>query len=302
MGGGPQVKDAPARPKRVVLDYRNGWQHPSDGKQSVAEIAQTYEREPELLAQLNSLSVNDIPAAGLRLYVPPTDDPERLREVLTRIQGKPHLVPDRPWRHKPARPLKSRVAAAPKTADQATKVKPKAREKPIFSLPMTPYETASATAAKLKKPDPLKLKVPETSDGGAGNNRRSRSSQGSGPRFLWPIRGDVRTKFREGWNKACHGIEITPKAGEREVRAARSGKVLLAQDFISYGNLVVIDHGDGFATAYGYNRDVWVKEGDVVKRGQQIARAGSPYKNGKPLVFFQIRRNARPVDPMDYLY
>jgi len=285
-----------------VLDYRNGWQHPSDGKQSVAEIAHTYEREPELLAQLNSLSVNEIPTAGLRLYIPPTDDPKCLREVLVRIQGKPHLVPDQPWRHKPARPLKSRVAATPKTGDPGTKVKPKAREKPIFRLPGTQYKTASVTAAKLKKPDLLKFKIPETSARGARNKGRSRSLQGKGPRFLWPIRGDVRTKFREGWNKACHGIEIAPKAGEREVRAARSGKVLLAQDFISYGNLIVIDHGDGFATAYGYNRDVWVKEGDVVKRGQQIARAGSPDKNGKPLVFFQIRRNAKPVDPMDYLY
>ena len=82
VGDRAQVTNAPAQPRRVVLDYRNGWQHPSDGKQSVAEIAHTYEREPELLAQLNSLSVNEIPTAGLRLYIPPTDDPKRLREVL----------------------------------------------------------------------------------------------------------------------------------------------------------------------------------------------------------------------------
>ena len=301
----PSAQSSPT-PQPIVLDYRNGWQHLATGEQPVALIADFYDKEPELVARLNSLAVNDIPKAGRRLYIPPTNDRRRLREVLARIQGRPELVPDRPWRHKQAAPGAKRVIAS-KSADDGMKVK--VAEAPDFDLSRSHSATKDSpsdakrgqtrTAAVKKSTEPKRKRsglFKKSSD----RKRSSRSRRGAGPDFLWPVQGKVVTKFRDGWKNACHGIEITTRDGE-SVRAARAGRVLLAQEFISYGNLVVIDHGDGYATAYGYNRDVWVKEGDYVKDGQQIARVGSPYKTGDPMLFFQIRRNAKPVDPLKYL-
>ena len=77
--------------------------------------------------------------------------------------------------------------------------------------------------------------------------------------------------------------------------------MLVAQEFVSYGKLIVIDHQDGFASAYGYNRDVMVKNGQVVKQGQQIATVGKLTQGQPAMLFFQIRRDAQPVDPLPYL-
>ena len=117
----------------------------------------------------------------------------------------------------------------------------------------------------------------------------------------WPIQGTLITKFNSGWRQACHGIEIAAMVGT-PVQASRAGRVLMAQDFLSYGKLIVIDHGDGFATAYGYNSELRVRAGDRVAAGQIISTVGTaPHYGPQGKLFFQVRRNGQPVDPLNYL-
>jgi septal ring factor EnvC (AmiA/AmiB activator) len=75
----------------------------------------------------------------------------------------------------------------------------------------------------------------------------------------------------------------------------------MAQSFMSYGNLIVIDHGDGYATAYGFNQQLFVRVGQTVRAGQRIASVGRPSQGSKSKLFFQVRRNALPIDPMQVL-
>ena len=69
----------------------------------------------------------------------------------------------------------------------------------------------------------------------------------------------------------------------------------------SYGNYVVIDHGNGLSTLYGHNQELAVSEGQAVSQGQVIAYAGSTGNSTGPHVHFEVRANGDPVDPSAYL-
>jgi lipoprotein NlpD len=96
------------------------------------------------------------------------------------------------------------------------------------------------------------------------------------------------------------GILLMGRLGQ-EVRAASAGRVVYAGTGIrGYGNLIIIKHGEVFLSAYAHNRDSLVREGQEVSLGQVIGKMGegSPQK---PALYFEIRRNGKPVDPLRYL-
>jgi lipoprotein NlpD len=96
------------------------------------------------------------------------------------------------------------------------------------------------------------------------------------------------------------GIGITGKRGEI-IRAAGSGKVVYSGDgLIGYGNLIIVKHNDTYLSAYAHSLDVFVREGQTVKRGQKVATMGLN-ENGTPMLHFEIRRNGKPVNPISYL-
>ena len=86
------------------------------------------------------------------------------------------------------------------------------------------------------------------------------------------------------------------------MRAAEGGTVAYAgSELKGYGNLILIRHDDGYVSAYAHNRDLLVKRGDVVRRGQIIANSGRTGNVNAPQLHFEIRRGSDPVDPMPYL-
>ena len=93
------------------------------------------------------------------------------------------------------------------------------------------------------------------------------------------------------------GIGIAGREGQ-PVRAAASGRVVYAGGgLIGYGQLVIIKHDETFLSAYGYNSEVLVTQGQDVARGATIARMGQG-PNRQPRLHFEIRRNGNPVDPL----
>ena len=86
---------------------------------------------------------------------------------------------------------------------------------------------------------------------------------------------------------------------------AAPGKVVYAGSGLAgYGRLIIVKHNEKFLSAYAYNKKLLVKEGDVVKAGQKIAKMGSVSTNGKAgraKLHFEIRRNGKPVNPLRYL-
>ncbi|MEQ8369071.1 MAG: peptidoglycan DD-metalloendopeptidase family protein [Alphaproteobacteria bacterium] len=118
--------------------------------------------------------------------------------------------------------------------------------------------------------------------------------------FLWPVEGQVVARFGPGEGGLQNdGINIRAARGT-PVLAAENGTVVYAGNEIrGFGNLVLIRHADGWLTAYGHNDVLAVRRGDVVRRGQTIARVGSTGNVGEPQLHFEVRRHSRPVDPAD---
>jgi murein DD-endopeptidase MepM/ murein hydrolase activator NlpD len=113
--------------------------------------------------------------------------------------------------------------------------------------------------------------------------------------WIWPTDGKQTAGFG-----AKKGIEISGSSGQ-EVRAANDGKVSFVGGGIrGYGNLVILKHSGNVLSVYAHNKTVIVKEGQMVAKGQKIAEMGDSDSDTVKL-YFEIRRNGKPVDPASYL-
>lgn len=177
----------------------------------------------------------------------------------------------------------------------------------IFLKPLNSGRYASGRSASGSpasgRPASGRPAVKTTSSGQAGSAKQYQTQvKTSWPKTVrWqrPANGKVVKKFNR-WKNDAKGIDIAGKEGNAIV-AASGGKVVYSGGgLISYGNLIIIKHNKTFLSAYAYNRKLLVKEGDMVKAGQQIAEMGHKDKSS-PQLHFEIRKNGKPVDPLKYL-
>ncbi len=123
---------------------------------------------------------------------------------------------------------------------------------------------------------------------------------GDAPHFIWPVSGPITSPFGMRWGTLHPGIDIGVPS-DTPVHAAAAGKVVWCGWMSGYGNLVMIDHGGGYATAYGHNTSISVSCGQDVAQGQVIALSGCTGFCTGPHVHFEVRVNGNPVDPLGYL-
>jgi septal ring factor EnvC (AmiA/AmiB activator) len=115
----------------------------------------------------------------------------------------------------------------------------------------------------------------------------------------WPASGKLMNRYgarRKVGNLKWQGIKISAEAGN-DVRAVHTGKVLFADWFRNLGLLIILDHGEGYMSLYGYNQSLLKKPGDWVLAGETIAYAGNSGGQRVPGVYFEIRHNGKPLDP-----
>lgn len=132
-----------------------------------------------------------------------------------------------------------------------------------------------------------------------GNNAEFSSLKGQ---LIRPVNGDIIRRF--GALRAGHsrwdGVVIADEAGT-EVKASAYGRVAFADWLRGYGLLVVIDHGDNYMSLYGHNQSLLVEVGDWVQADQPIATAGESGNITQSGVYFEIRQQANPVNPVPWL-
>jgi lipoprotein NlpD len=117
--------------------------------------------------------------------------------------------------------------------------------------------------------------------------------------WAWPASGVVIGRFSSN-GSLNKGIDIAGDLGQ-PILAASDGSVVYAGSGLrGYGELLIIKHSDTYVSAYGHNRRLLVQEGQQVKAGQTIAEMGSTGADRVKL-HFEIRRQGKPVDPMQYL-
>jgi murein DD-endopeptidase MepM/ murein hydrolase activator NlpD len=104
-------------------------------------------------------------------------------------------------------------------------------------------------------------------------------------------------------NLALHqGIDFSTGRQGEEIMAMAAGVVSVAGYEAEYGNMVQIDHGNGYQTLYAHAKSTQVKVGDVVKKGQVIALSGNTGRSSGPHVHFEVHKNGRVVDPASYIH
>jgi murein DD-endopeptidase MepM/ murein hydrolase activator NlpD len=230
---------------------------------TVYRIARRFSVSPARLVRENRIRT-----AGYRLY-----------------PGQKLILPRRSWSRQPspARPVGSVVGRKP--LPPAVVSAPARLPRPqttVAAIPAVPAPPSKARVRRVaKKPSP-----PPPRSGA----------------FQWPVRGKVLSAYgAKGGGLYNDGINIAARAGA-PVRAVESGVVAYAgNELRGYGNLLLVRHSGGWVSAYAHTRKILVTKGQVVRRGQTIARVGRSGAVNRPQLHFELRRGPHAVNPLRYL-
>jgi lipoprotein NlpD len=140
-------------------------------------------------------------------------------------------------------------------------------------------------------PDAAASRAPELSQ--VGKPRPPSESQAA--KWVWPTDGVGAPRPVPGG-----GILLSGRLGQ-DVRAASAGRVVYTGSGLrGYGNLIIIKHADSLLSAYAHNREMLVHDGQEVASGQVIGHMGEDAHQA-PILYFEIRQNGRPIDPLPFL-
>ncbi len=119
----------------------------------------------------------------------------------------------------------------------------------------------------------------------------------------WPLEGEVLARYGSSEGRrdgAWQGLLLGAVAGDT-VSAVAHGRVVFADWLRGYGLLLIIDHGDGYMTLYGHNESLYRDVGDWVEAGEIVAAAGASGGRDQPGLYFELRSDGRPQNPMTWL-
>jgi len=120
-------------------------------------------------------------------------------------------------------------------------------------------------------------------------------------RFIWPVQGNIISQFGMKDGLKYNGIDIAVPFGT-PVKAAQAGKVVFSDFLRGYGNTIILDHGGGWVTIYGYHEKNFVKKGALVKQGDVIASVGrQAFHPPQPCLHFQVRKENKARNPLFFL-
>jgi len=155
--------------------------------------------------------------------------------------------------------------------------------------PPEPVASVAPAASQPPKPEP-KPDVPRMAGSDGDDDDRLE--------WVWPTKGKVVGAYSETAN--LKGIDIAGTAGQPVLASAGGTVVYAGTGLRGYGKLIIIKHNRTYLSAYAHNRDILVKEGQAVTKGQKIAEMGNTDATEVKL-HFEIRRLGKPMDPARYL-
>jgi lipoprotein NlpD len=250
----------------------------------------------ELAAWNNIENVNLIRVGQvLRLTAPGTEVAVSPSGVITApLRSPPSVVESKPGEAPAAAPSMARNTDTVKREPKAFKERyseQALRDATRAPVPPPPETVAMAvpspTPAPPPKPDAI---APRPSVNDADDDDRIE--------WVWPAKGKVVGTFSETAN--LKGIDIAGSAGQPVVASAAGTVVYAGTGLRGYGKLIIVKHNKTYLSAYAHNRDILVKEGEKVAKGQKIAEMGNTDASEVKL-HFEIRRQGKPMDPTRYL-
>jgi lipoprotein NlpD len=300
-------------PRHAAPPARAGAAHVVASGDTLYGIAFRHGLDYRQLAAWNAIAPPYTIRAGQRLRLTP---PPRAVAPTARGEAATYAAPDTtsaaataPLREPPrAHASPARESATRPAGATATPVRPPA----VAAIAPSPPHTNSAPAAApahasavaVAAPPPAK-ELPSTPP--PPTERASPPApafagpvrQAEGVRWSWPTQGAIVGRYAAG-DPQRQGVDIRGRSGQSVVAAADGEVVYSGNGLIGYGELIIVKHDARFLSAYAHNRKRLVTEGQRVGAGQPIAEMG---RTGAALdmLHFEIRRDGRPVDPLDYL-
>jgi murein DD-endopeptidase MepM/ murein hydrolase activator NlpD len=191
-----------------------------------------------------------------------------------------------------ARSVRDRLAASRDTLASARALKSSA----LADVRESREEFLHEVEALAAQSAALAARIQEAQAGAGTTGTGAPSAAG----FIWPVNGVVVSGFGMRWGRMHEGIDIAASSGT-PIRAAAAGTVIHSGWLGGYGNLVVVDHGNGLATAYAHASALLVGVGQQVTQGETVALVGSTGNSSGPHLHFEVRVNGVAVDPLLYL-
>jgi septal ring factor EnvC (AmiA/AmiB activator) len=232
-----------------------------------------------------------------------------LREIeglkLAQEEERKSLQAQKAERSKVLKKLSSKIAV------QRNEIhKLKRDEKRLASLLERLAKIAREQAETRRKQSQATQKKPADSKSGTvASNQALPTSKYDGSNFSslkgklnLPVRGDVTNRYgaaRKDTGLSWKGLFIRAPEGA-EVKSVAKGSVVFADWLRGFGNLIIIDHGDGYMSLYGNNQSLLKNLGDDVKGGDTIAAVGNTGGNESPGLYFELRRRSQPFDPLSW--
>jgi murein DD-endopeptidase MepM/ murein hydrolase activator NlpD len=266
---------APAQPAAVT---GSSGLHVVAAGDTLYKISRTYGRSVTDLAKANNIEPTATLKIGDRIVIPGGPAPNNVAKGKS---PQPLAAPSA----KAAAAGRAAASAKAASAKGATPAKATpAKATPAPKQPEQPPQQAAVVTPSDETPVPTPIK----SD--------------ASPGFRWPVKGRVIAGFGPKPNgQQNDGINLAVPEGT-PVKAAEDGVVAYAgNELKGYGNLVLVRHANGYVTAYAHAKELLVKRGDQVKRGQVIANSGQTGNVDTPQLHFEVRKGPAPLDPMPLL-
>ena len=196
------------------------------------------------------------------------------------------------------------TALVDKLAKLALQQKKQAEEQARRAAAARQAKVAPSPSGARSRPPPTPAPAPSTPDtelSGATAFERLRGT------LALPVEGTVSARF--GSTRQVEGAGSAPtwkgvfiKAAEgAEVKSVAAGKVVFADWLRGFGNLIIVDHGEGFLSVYGNNETLLQTAGQRVRAGEVIAQVGNTGGNPQAGLYFEMRFNGRPIDPLRWV-
>jgi murein DD-endopeptidase MepM/ murein hydrolase activator NlpD len=273
---GPTARAAVAyTPPSAPMQQAAGGTHVVSSGETLYSIGRQYGARPNDIAMANGLSSPENIRVGQRLQIPGAGS-TNFASTAPRVPSAnvAFNAPSDGYLRAPSEPSRQIASSEPRIIPGVPSI-------PVESKSRPPVQQVSTNSA-----------IDDIAEPPSAN----------GTSFRWPVRGRIISGFgAKPTGQRNDGINLAVPEGT-SVKAAEAGTVIYAgNELEGYGKLVLVRHADDWVSAYAHNSDIKVKRGDTVRRGQTLATAGMSGSVTSPQVHFELRKKAKPVNPLDYL-
>jgi len=223
-------------------------------------------------------------------------------ELSTKLQAQKRNLQTMERDEKRLTQLVERIARAleerRKQKEKAQREAREAKERAAREAPPAPPSAPVANAPTGQKPPEVVARIEENAEEGYDTEAFPKMKG----KLRLPVTGELANRFgspRDDSTLSWRGLFIRAPQG-RDIHAVASGRVVYSDWLRGFGNLLIVDHGGGYMSLYGNAESLFARVGDVVKGGVVIASVGNSGGNAQAGLYFELRYQSKPFDPMTW--